>query len=385
MKIACLGGGPGGLAFAIRAKRYDPSREIEVYDRNPAGATYGFGVVLSDEAMGAIADLDPEVHAAVVRDGARWTEIDVNLRGRTYTSGGHGFTSMTRTALITLMQQRAEQLGVVFHHATEAPDPVTLDVDLVVASDGAASGVRNRLAGDLGPHVEMGGCRFIWLATDRVFEAFTFIFVETPAGVLQIHAYPYDADASTFIVEMREEVWRGLGFDAIAPTDLKPGESDTASVARLEELLKDALGGHRLLANNSKWISFPTLTVDRWSAGNVVLLGDAAHTAHFSIGSATKLAVEDAIALAGALDDHASIPEALAAYEAERKPLVASTQRAAAASREWFEHLPQYLGQEDLQFVFNLLTRSRRITYDNLRLRDPRFVEEEDQIGRAHV
>lgn len=385
MRIACLGGGPAGLAFAIRAKRDDPRRQIAVFDRNPAGATYGFGVVLSDEAMAAIEELDADLHAAIVREGARWTEIDVKLRGRVHTSGGHGFTSMSRTTLITLMQQRALELGVALHHDVEAPDPRGTGADLVVISDGANSTSRAALADRFAPHVEMGACRFMWLATDKVYEAFTFVFVETPVGVLQVHAYPYEDGRSTFIVEMREQVWRDLGLDAGADADHAPGESDEAAVETLAELLADELEGHRLYANNSRWISFPTVTVESWQDGKCVLIGDAAHTAHFSIGSATKLACEDAEALARALATNDDVATALAAYEAERRPLVESTQRAAAASREWFESLPQYLGQDDERFVFNLLTRSRRITYDNLRMRDPGFVDAVDAWFAAEV
>jgi anthraniloyl-CoA monooxygenase len=278
------------------------------------------------------------------------------------------------------MQERARELGVVLHHQTEAPAPESLiGYDLVVASDGAQSSVREHYADVFCPTVEFGACKFMWLATDRVFDAFKFFIEETPFGVVQVHAYPYDRRESTFIPELHESVWRRAGFDAFAASAEKPGENDLESIAILRELLSGLLDGRELLANNSKWLSFPTVHVERWHAGNVVLLGDAAHTAHFTIGSATKLAFEDAVALTEAIGAHDELESALEAYENDRRPLVQSTQRAAAASRQWFEELPHYLHQSDEQFVFNLLTRSRRITYDNLRLRDEAFVARVDE------
>jgi anthraniloyl-CoA monooxygenase len=378
VRIACLGGGPGGLAFSVLAKKNDPSRSVEVWDRNPAGATYGFGVVLSDDALAAIRRADEPIHDAIVAERAHWSEIDVHVRGRVHTSGGHAFSALSRKRLVTIMQDRARDLGVVLHHQTEAPTPESLiDYDLVVAADGAQSLVRERYADVFCPTVEFGACKFMWLATDRVFDSFKFFIQETPVGVLQVHAYPYDRRESTLIPELHESVWRRAGFDAFAASH-KPGENDLESIAILRELLAALLDGHELLANNSKWLSFPTVQVERWHAGNVVLLGDAAHTAHFTIGSATKLAFEDAVVLTEALGAHDELEPALEAYENDRRPLVQSTQRAAAASRQWFEELPQYLHQPDEQFVFNLLTRSRRITYDNLRLRDEAFVARVD-------
>ena len=380
MRVACLGGGPGGLCLAIVAKRANPYWAVEVWDRNPPGATYGFGVVFSDEAVEAIRRADQELHAAIAAECASWGEIDIHFRGHVFTSGGHGFSALSRSRLVTLMQERAADLGVVLHHESEAPDPESLvDYDVVIGADGVNSGVRARYEHAFRPTVDLGRCKFIWLATKGAFDAFKFFVVDTPYGIVQVHAYPYDADESTFIVEMHEDVWRRAGLDRYEHAAPNPGESDWESIAFIGDLLSDVLDGRGLLANNSKWLSFPTVKVERWHHGKVALLGDAAHTAHFSIGSATKLAVEDATTLVEALVSHADLPTAVAVYEAARQPLVASTQRAAAASRQWFEDLTQYVHQDERQFVFNLLTRSRRITYDNLRLRDEPFVEEVDE------
>jgi anthraniloyl-CoA monooxygenase len=379
MKLACLGGGPAGLCFAILAKKAFPAASVEVWDRNPPGATYGFGVVFSDEAMEAIRRADERLDAAIRAHCASWGQIDVHRGDRVYTSGGHGFSALSRSTLVTLMQTRAQDLGVVVHFESEAPSIEELgDYDLVVGADGVNSGVRAQRAAVFRPSVEEGACKFIWLGIDEAYDAFKFFILDTPQGVVQVHGYPYEENESTFIVEMHEDVWRRFGFDRVAGPAAAPGESDVESIEILRGVLGELVEGRALLANNSKWLSFPTVKVERWFDGNVVLLGDAAHTAHFSIGSATKLAVEDATELVRFLIESPDIPSALAAYEAARQPLVASTQRAAAASRRWFEDLWQFDGQEDLRFVFNLLTRSRRITYDNLRLRDERFVEEVD-------
>jgi anthraniloyl-CoA monooxygenase len=379
MKLACLGGGPAGLCFAILAKKAFPAASVEVWDRNPPGATYGFGVVFSDEAMEAIRRADERLDAAIRAHCASWGQIDVHRGSRVYTSGGHGFSALSRSTLVTLMQTRAQDLGVVVHFESEAPSIEELgDYDLVVGADGVNSGVRAQRAAVFRPSVEEGACKFIWLGIDEAYDAFKFFILDTPQGVVQVHGYPYEENESTFIVEMHEDVWRRFGFDRVAGAAAAPGESDVESIEILRGVLGELVEGRALLANNSKWLSFPTVKVERWFDGNVVLLGDAAHTAHFSIGSATKLAVEDATELVRFLIESPDIPSALAAYEAARQPLVASTQRAAAASRRWFEDLWQFDGQDDLRFVFNLLTRSRRITYDNLRLRDERFVEEVD-------
>ncbi|WIX81623.1 bifunctional salicylyl-CoA 5-hydroxylase/oxidoreductase [Amycolatopsis carbonis] len=379
MRISVLGGGPAGLYFAALAKQLGPGHEITVWERNAPDDTFGFGVVFSDETLGGIEHADAQVHEAMSREFARWDDIDVHYRGEVHTSGGHGFAAMSRKRLLAILQERCRELGVDLRFRTEAPDPEQLsrDYDLVIASDGVNSGVRRRFAGSFRPTVETRRCRYIWLGTDLVFDAFKFHVLETPHGIMQIHGYPYGRDGSTFILELHEDVWQ-QAFAPIAATDLGPGENDEKSIELIRELCADVLGDHHVLANNSKWNTFGTVRCESWVHDNVVLLGDAAHTAHFSIGSGTKLAMEDALALVACLHEQDTVPEALAAYEAERKPVVESTQRAAQASLEWFENLAQYTHQEPEQFAFNLLTRSRRVTYDNLKLRDPEFATELD-------
>jgi anthraniloyl-CoA monooxygenase len=366
-RIAIIGGGPGGLYTAALLKRRDPDR-----------------VVLSDETLGGIEHADPAVHEALQRDFTRWDDIEIVHRNTRRTSGGHGFAALGRKRLLEILHTRCHALGVDLRPHTEAPPVQRLAEthDLVVAADGVHSTTREAYADTFRPQVTTHRCRYIWLAADFAFDAFRFEIAETEHGVMQLHGYPFAhpspdhhpstrpsgpqdrSGASTVIVEMREEVWHAAGFDEATPQE---------SVERCAKIFADALGGRPLRSNNSAWTAFRTVVNERWSHGNVVLLGDAAHTAHFSIGSGTKLAVEDALALTACLEEHPDLRSALTAYEAERKPVVASTQRAARASLEWFENLALYVDQPPRRFAFNLLTRSRRVTHDNLRLRDPDF------------
>lgn len=366
MRVAILGGGPGGLYAAALLKRLDPSREITVWERNAPDDTFGFGVVLSDETLGGIEHADPAVYEALRAEFVRWDDIDIVHRGIRHTSGGHGFAALGRKRLLQILHERCRSLGVELRFHSEAPYPAWLveTYDLVIAADGVHSATREAYAEAFRPSVTEHRCRYVWLAADFAFDSFRFEIAETAHGVMQLHGYPYAADASTVIVEMREEVWHAAGF---AEAD------EQESVERCAKIFADALGGRPLRSNKSAWTTFRTVVNEHWSHGNLVLLGDAAHTAHFSIGSGTKLAVEDALALAACLEEQPSLTDALTAYEAERRPVVASTQRAARASLEWFENLGLYLDQPSRQFAFNLLTRSRRVTHDNLRLRDARF------------
>ncbi|WP_079144722.1 bifunctional salicylyl-CoA 5-hydroxylase/oxidoreductase [Streptomyces agglomeratus] len=366
LRVAVIGGGPGGLYAAALLKRLDPARDVTVWERGAPDDTFGFGVVLSDETLGGIQHADPVVYRALQDEFVRWDDIDIVHRGRTLTSGGHGFAALGRLRLLEILHERCRSLGVRLRVREEAPPAAELSAayDLVVAADGVHSPTRQAHADVFGPRLTTHRCRYIWLAADFAFDAFRFEIAETAHGVMQLHGYPYAKNASTVIVEMREEVWRAAGLDRC---------DEAASAEHCAKVFTEALGDRPLRGNNSSWTAFRTVVNDRWSHGRTVLLGDAAHTAHFSIGSGTKLAVEDALALAACVEEQPDLPAALAAYEAERRPVVASTQRAAAASLRWFEELSTYLDQPPRQFAFNLLTRSRRVTHDNLRLRDPGF------------
>ncbi|PVE04090.1 salicylyl-CoA 5-hydroxylase [Streptomyces scopuliridis RB72] len=369
-RVAVIGGGPGGLYAAALLKRLDPAREITVWERNAPDDTFGFGVVLSDETLGGIEHADPVVHRALQAEFVRWDTIDIVHRGRTLTSGGHGFAALGRRRLLEILHERCASLGVRLRFRTEAPPAAQLATayDLVIAADGVHSLTRAAHAEVFAPTITTHRCRYVWLAADFALDAFRFETAETEHGVMQLHGYPYANGAggarSTVIVEMREEVWRAAGFEDL---------DERQSAERCAKIFADALGGRPLRANASSWTAFRTVVNDRWSHGNTVLIGDAAHTAHFSIGSGTKLAVEDALALAACIEERPELPDALAAYESERRPVVESTQRAAAASLRWFEELATYTDQPPRQFAFGLLTRSRRVTHDNLRLRDPDF------------
>ncbi|MER7517983.1 FAD-dependent monooxygenase [Streptomyces sp. NPDC126499] len=390
LRIAVIGGGPGGLYAAALLKRGDPAREVTVWERNAPTDTFGFGVVLSDETLGGIEDADPAVHTALRRELVHWDDVHIVHRGRLLTSTGHGFAALGRRRLLEVLHARCTELGVRLRFRAEAPPAAELAAthDLVVAADGVHSRTREAHADVFRPTLTTHRCRYIWLAADFALDAFRFDIAETEYGVMQLHAYPYahaaagsaaDPDhptsrpagtrvrpgSSTVIVEMREEVWRAAGFDEL---------DEAESTARCAKIFAEALQGRALRSNKSAWTAFRTVVNARWSHGTTVLLGDAAHTAHFSIGSGTKLAVEDAVALAAHVDARPDdLPGALAAYEAERRPVVESTQRAAAASLRWFEELAGQLDRPPRQFAFNLLTRSRRVTHDNLRLRDPAF------------
>jgi anthraniloyl-CoA monooxygenase len=376
VKVISIGGGPGGLYYSILAKKRDPKTEVVIYERNQRDDTFGFGVVFSDQTLGHLERADGPSYREITKSFAHWDDIDIHFRGQILTSTGHGFSGLSRRRLLQILSERAEMLGVRIEYQREVTDPSTLDADLILGADGVNSSTRARYAAELGPQIDLRPNRFVWLGTTFPFKAFTFYFKENQHGLWRVHAYRYDQVHSTFIVECTAETFARAGLSA---------EDEDATIAYCEELFTAELQGHRLLKNRSIWRQFPNITNRRWHTGNVVLIGDAAHTAHFSIGSGTKLAIEDALALDEALAEHATIPEALAAYDAARRPGVASLQRAAQVSLEWFEQTERYMSLEPVQFAFSLLTRSLRVTHQNLALRDASFVQQVDRwfAGRA--
>jgi len=372
MDIRVIGGGPAGLFFSLLMKRRDPAHRITVLERNGPDDTFGWGVVFSDETLNNIAAADPESYVEITESFAHWDAIDIHYRGEVLTSHGHGFSGLSRKRLLNILQRRAAALGVElrFHHEVSDFDALR-GADLVLAADGVNSLIRSRYAAAFGPELDWRPNKFIWLGTTRPFDAFTFFFKVDEHGLWRVHAYRFDEKHSTFIVETTEETWRRADLTAA---------SEEETLRFCERLFADELQGHPLLGSRTIWRNFPNVRNRRWSFENVVLLGDAAHTAHFSIGSGTKLAMEDAIALADAVSREPSVPAALMAYEAERRPLVESTQRAAQTSLRWFEETERYFGKlEPLEFAASLLTRSLRITHENLKVRDPAFVARIDR------
>ena len=373
MRIGVLGGGPAGLYFALLAKRADPGHEITVVERNAPDATFGWGVVFSEETLGALRDADYPSFVEISDSFARWSAIDVVYGGRTVRSRGHVFSAIARRRLLEILQRRCREVGVELAFQRELPDLDGLaDRDLVVAADGVNSTARRLLAPQLRPTLDVHRSKFVWFGTDLVLDAFTFIFRTTEHGMFQVHAYPFDAETSTFIVETTESTWRAAGFD-------QAGEEE--SITACQDLFAPELGGHKLLSNRSLWISFVTVRCPSWHHGNVVLLGDAAHTAHFTIGSGTKLAMEDAVALSQALQRHpADLEAAMTDYELERQPVVERFQEAARDSATWFENVRRYDGFDPVQFACNLLTRSGRIGHLELTRRDPAFAATVDRF-----
>src|SRR3989442_6208532 len=379
MRIVVLGGGAAGLYFAIQIKQADPSHHVTVIERNPLDATFGFGVVFSDATQDNLAEADRETYDEMARRFHHWDDIDVHFNGTVVTSTGHGFSGLSRRALLAILSRRAEAVGVCLEAGREVGAVgALLGADLVAAADGFTSVVRQQLADRFTPTVDWRPNRYVWLGTTRPFPAFTFYFKRDRHGLWRVHAYQYERGCSTYIVEATEATWRAAGMDRA---------DEDATLAFCESLFRHELEGHRLLNNRSVWRNFGTVRNERWHHENVVLLGDAAHTAHFSVGSGTKLAMEDAVALSQALQrtPQGDVAAALAAYQAERRPAVESLQRPAQVSLQWFEDTERYLDLEPLQFAFNLLTRSLRITHDNLKLRDPKFVEGVDRWFAART
>jgi anthraniloyl-CoA monooxygenase len=372
LRIISVGGGPAGMYLGILMKRADPRHQVTVLERNRPDDTFGFGVVFSDATLENLGRADPESFAAIQGSFAHWDDIDIHWRGQVLRSTGHGFCGMERRLLLHILQRRCAELGVELHFEREVGDldELAAGADVVLGADGVASTVRAARARGFGPEIDVRPNRFVWLGTTFPFKAFTFYFKENEHGLWRVHAYRYTRSGSTFIVETTAEAFAAAG--------LSPEDED-GSIAYLEALFADELAGHRLIKNRSIWRNFPTVRNRSWHDRNVVLLGDAAHTAHFSIGSGTKLAMEDSIALAKALGGEHGVESALASYERARRPSVESLQRAAQVSLEWFEGTERYRRMAGIQLAFSLLTRSLRVSHDNLARRDPALVAEVDR------
>jgi anthraniloyl-CoA monooxygenase len=386
MKIVCIGGGPAGLYFALLMKQQDPSHDITVVERNRPYDTFGWGVVFSDQTLGNLQNADPVSATQILDAFNHWDDIEVNIRGHKVRSGGHGFCGIGRKRLLNILQQRCEEVGVKLVFETDVQDDAQYpDADLIIASDGLNSRFRTKYAETYRPDIDTRLCRFVWLGTRKLFEAFTFAFEKTEHGWFQAHAYRFDDETSTFIVEAPEEVWLKTGIDKMEKEE---------GIAFCEKLFAKHLDGHPLISNAShlrgsaSWIKFPRVVCNTWVHHNgrapVVLMGDAAHTAHFSIGSGTKLALEDAIELARCIGKApGGLAAALKNYEAVRSIEVLRIQNAARNSTEWFENVTRYADLPPEQFAYSLLTRSQRISHENLRLRDKSYVEAyEDWIAQ---
>ncbi len=378
MKVVCLGGGPAGLYFSILMKKANPAHDITVIDRNAADNTFGWGIVFSDKTMDGFRAADAEVVDEIEANFHHWDDIDVHFKGQKITSGGHGFCGIARLKLLEIFQRRAKNLGVnlVFEQEFKDPDDYAKNNDLVIGADGVFSTTRSKHDAHFNPRIDLRTCRFIWLGTKKKLDAFTFAFKETEFGWFNLHAYRFNDEMSTFIVETPESTWFKAGIDKFEAAE---------SIAFCEKLFADLLDGHSLISNarhlrgSAMWLKFNRVLCERWYKDNIVLIGDAAHTAHFAIGSGTKLAMEDAISLSKVLNStEGSVPERLARYQAEREIEALKLQSAARNRMTWFEDIERYVQLEPEQFAFSLLTGSQRVGHENQKLRDPKYVEKFD-------
>lgn len=369
MRIACLGGGPAGLYFAILAKRADPAHDIEVVERHRPEDGFGWGIVLSDRALETLRRADPPSHAEITRDFQHWNDIDIHFKDERITAHGHGFSGISRARLIRILQARAGELGIAVRNGVEFADPTPWrDRDLVVGADGIHSAVRQSRAEVFEPALRESTNRYLWLGSTRRFDAFTFAFRETPHGWFNLHAYRFDDQASSCIIETPETVWRAAGLERM---------SHGESIAFAERLFADVLAGEPLIEHDhpSGWQRFASIRCRRWWHGRTVLIGDAAHTAHFSIGSGTRLAMEDAIELASSLATHPELAVALEHYQAARETVAARAQETGFRRMEWFENVADHALLEPRRFAHALLASSGRLDPDELRRRDPQLMQ----------
>ncbi|MGY4503163.1 anthraniloyl-CoA monooxygenase [Bradyrhizobium sp. GM24.11] len=377
MKVAIIGGGPAGLYAAILLKKQRPSADVIVYERNRADDTFGFGVVFSDATLDNFEKHDLPSYRRITQEFAYWDDIAVHFRGTVHRVGGNGFCGCSRQKLLLILQERAQELGVSLHFEVDIDDESRFaDADLILLADGVNSRFREKYAEHFQPEVDLRTNKFAWMGSTRPLDAFTFIFQETEWGPFIAHAYQYEAGHSTWIFETDPETFEHAGLT---------GLNETQSAARMAEIFGWFLDGHKLLTNRSMWRNFPMIRSKRWVKGNMVLLGDAKASAHFSIGSGTKLAMEDAIALADAMANAPDIKAALDVYEHGRREEVEKTQHAADVSLVWFEHVDRFWDFDPVQFAFGVMTRSKAITYDNLKLRAPDFVAEVEKSFARQV
>ncbi|HEY8387977.1 MAG TPA: FAD-dependent monooxygenase, partial [Parasegetibacter sp.] len=366
MKISVIGGGPGGLYFSILVKKAIPSAQIAVYERNKADNSFGFGVVFSDETLSEFLTRDIESYELIRSQFAYWDDLDIVRNGERVRITGNGFCGCSRKVLLQLLQQRCREEGVDLYFETniDSLEPFR-DSDYIIASDGINSFIREKFAADFGTKISLETNRFVWLGSTRPLDAFTYFFRTTEAGTIVAHTYQYQKGMSTWIFECTDRTWQQLGFETT-------NESDT--MKKLSEIFSEELDGHTLISNKSHWRQFPTITNEVWHKDNIVLLGDAKATAHYSIGSGTKLAMECAIALADSIIEHGTDREnAFAAYEKRRRNRVEMIQHAAKVSQEWFTQMDRHINHPFLRLAFGVMTRAKKVTFENLALRDPGF------------
>src|SRR6187431_2228074 len=380
MKVHIVGGGPAGLYFAILMKKAWPRTRITLFERNKPDDTFGFGVVFSDQTLEAFESYDRETYRQIVGHFAYWDDIEIHFRGTTHRIGGNGFCGTSRTMLLKILSRRAYSLGIDIKYGAEA-DPLkstTRGADLVVAADGINSRTREAFKDRFKPTIELRPNHFAWMGSKRPMDAFNFFFKETPHGIFIAHCYQYQPGRSTWVMEADPETFKRAGLDKL---------DEESSARYLEGVFADELAGHKLITNRSLWRNFPTIRCEKWTADNVVLIGDAKATAHFSIGSGTKLAMEDAIALYEAFrfTGGRDVKTALARFESSRREEVEKTQHSADVSLIWFEHVKRFWNMDPTRFAFGLMTRSKAITYDNLALRAPEFVNEVDRVVARDV